>query len=248
MEIWLYTISSVILVSLISFVGVLTLAISRITYKSLLLFLVSFSVGGLFGDAFIHLIPEAYSELGSRLSTSLLIIMGIFIFFILEKFLCWRHCHIPTSDEHPHELAFINIIGDALHNLVDGIIIGASFQVSIPIGLSTTLAVILHEIPQEMGDFGILLYSGMPKGRALLFNFLSASTAIFGALISLFFGARVESFSILMVPFAAGGFIYLAGSDLIPELKKETMIGRSLFQLLSMLMGVGIMSLLMLME
>lgn len=241
MEIWFYAVASVLLVSIVSLVGVITLPVGKEKHEFLLLLLVSFSVGGLFGDAFIHLIPEAFNELGANHNTSLLIILGIFSFFVLEKFLCWRHCHIPTSDEHPHHLATINIVGDAFHNFIDGVIIGASYQVSFVIGLSTTLAVILHEIPQEIGDFGILLYSGMTRGKALFFNFVAASTSIAGTLISLFFGARFNDYSIYFIPFAAGGFIYLAGSDLIPELKKESVLHRSIIQFLAIMMGVLIM-------
>lgn len=242
MEVWLYSLISVIGVSLISLIGVLIIPFGHARYASMLLLLVSFSVGGLFGDAFIHLIPESFRELESDLSVSLLIMLGIFTFFVLEKFLCWRHCHIPTSDSHPHGLAVINIVSDGLHNLIDGIIIGASYQVSLTIGVTSTLAIVLHEIPQEVGDFGVLLYSGMSRRKALFFNYLASTTAILGTLLSLWFGPHVKPLSVSLLPFAAGGFIYLAGTDLIPELKKEINLWKSFWQLAAIMSGIGVMA------
>ena len=163
MQAIIFSFASVVLVSLISLVGVLTVFIRPERLKKILLLLVSFSVGALFGDAFIHLLPESFTKLGVNLSTSLYIIAGIIAFFVLEKFIHWRHCHIPTSKEHPHPVVFMNLIGDGVHNFLDGVIIGASYLVSIPIGITTTLAVILHEIPQEIGDFGILLHGGLTR-------------------------------------------------------------------------------------
>src|SRR3989338_4112113 len=124
MKIWLYSIISVVLVSLISLIGVFTLSLKKEKLERMTLFLVSFAVGGLFGDAFIHLLPESYESLGIRLTTSLYIIAGILIFFILEKFIRWRHCHIPASDHHVPPVVALNLIGDGVHNLIDGIIIG----------------------------------------------------------------------------------------------------------------------------
>lgn len=242
-NIWIYTLGSVITVSLISLVGIFTLSLSLERLKKIILVLVSFSVGGLFGDAFIHLIPESFEKLGGHIATPLLILSGILMFFILEKFISWRHCHIPTSDDHPHPLVFINLVGDGLHNLLDGVIIGATYAVSIPIGLTTTLAVVLHEIPQEIGDFGILIHGGLSWKKALAFNFLSATTAIVGAIISLILGPQIKNYSASLLPFTAGGFIYLAGSDLIPELQKEIKMTKSLVQLLSIISGIGIMAL-----
>lgn len=245
---WLYTIISVIITSLISLIGIITLAINMGLLKKILLFLVSFSVGALFGDAFIHLLPEAIEEHGFTLNTSLSILTGILIFFILEKFIHWRHCHIPTSKEHPHPFAFMNLIGDGLHNFIDGLVIGGSYLVSVPVGIATTLAVILHEIPQEIGDFGILMHGGFSRAKALLFNFVSALVAIAGAIVSLVIGAKISNYSTFLLPFTAGGFIYIAGSDLIPELHKECVPKKSLLQMLALLLGIGIMIALTLLE
>ena len=178
-----------------------------------------------------------------------MIIVGIFAAFVVERFLQWRHCHIPTSSEHPHSFVYMNLFGDAVHNLIDGLIIGGSYLASIPLGIATTLAVILHEVPQELGDFGILVHGGIKKRRALWFNFLTALTAVLGALISFVAGIAVESFVPLVIPFAAGNFIYIAGSDLVPELRKDAPNPKkSALQGLSIALGVSTMLVLLLLE
>jgi len=233
---------SVILISLVSLIGVLSISLSITRLRSMTLCLVSFAVGGLLGDAFIHLLPESFKELGTNLAVSLYAIVGILIFFVLEKFLRWRHCHIPTSEEHMHPFAAMNLVGDSVHNLLDGMLVGASYVVSIPIGISTTLAVLLHEIPQEVGDFGVLIHAGLSVKRALAFNFLTALTAVLGAVLSIFLGQSVKDFSLFMLPVTAGGFLYIAGSDLIPELHQQVEISKSLCQLALIILGVGIMA------
>jgi zinc and cadmium transporter len=246
---WILGIASVILISAVSFTGVLVLWMKDKQLEKILLYLVSFSVGGLFGDAFIHLIPEAIEEGGFGISVSLLILMGILFSFIVEKFLQWRHCHIPTSNEHPHSFAYMNLFGDAVHNLIDGLIVGGSYLVSIPIGISTTLAVVFHEIPQELGDFGVLIHGGFNKNKAIWFNFLTALTAILGAVIAFVVGTTMEGFIPLLVPFAAGNFIYIAGSDLIPELRKdEPDLKKAMLQVISIVLGVAVMLLVLLLE
>jgi len=216
--------------------------------KKISIFLVSFAAGALFVDAFFHLLPEAFTELGLGLTTSLYIILGILFFFILEKFLHWRHCHLLPSREHVHPLATMNLVGDAFHNFIDGLLIGATYMVSIPLGISTTLAIILHEIPQEIGDFGVLIHAGFPISRALLFNLFSAISAVLGAIISLYIGPHVEGYAIFFLPITAGGFIYIAGSDLIPELKHEYGAISSFLQFILIILGISIMTLLALVE
>jgi zinc and cadmium transporter len=245
LEIWIYSIASVIIVSLISLIGMFTLSVSMTNMRKILLFLVSFAAGALFGDAFIHLLPEAVESAGFGLSISIYVILGIAVFFIVEKFIKWRHCHIPTSREHPHPIAYMNLVGDGVHNLIDGILIAASFLVNMQIGITTTIAVILHEIPQEIGDFGILLYSGFTKKKALLFNFFTALTAIIGAIFVLLIGQNIDT-TVFLVPFAAGGFIYIAGTDLIPELHKEVRLLKSFVQFVAFLLGIAIMFVLLL--
>lgn len=248
MNIGLYTMVSVGLVSAISLVGVFTLSLNASRLKEIVLFLVSFAAGGLFGDAFIHLIPESFEKLGPHLATSLAIIIGILIFFILEKFLRWQHCHIPTSQAHLHPVVTLNLIGDAVHNLIDGMIIAASYSVSIPIGITTTLAVIFHEIPQEIGDFGVLIHGGLSIKKALTFNFLSALTACAGAVLILLMGPFLKEYIVYLMPITAGGFLYIAGSDLIPELHHDVKLSRSAGQFFFMILGIGIMAAMTLLE
>tara|TARA_Y100000310_G_scaffold325630_1_gene389355 strand:+ start:718 stop:1509 length:792 start_codon:yes stop_codon:yes gene_type:complete len=243
LEVWAYSLGSVLLVSLLAFVGLLVLAVKVKTLHKLMLFLVSFSAGALLGDAFLHLLPEIVEEVGFTLTVSLSLLVGMFLFFILEKFIHWNHCHYPTTKEHPHAFAITNLVGDGFHNLLDGLIIGAGYLVSIPVGIATTLAVIFHEIPQELGDFGVLVHGGFSKFKALMYNFLSALVAVFGVVLALLLGG-ISSFSSYLVPFAAGSFIYIATADLIPELHKETKPLISGLQVVGFVLGVLVMVLL----
>ncbi len=239
-----YIFFSVLIVSLISLIGVFTLSLGRDILQKTLLYLVSFAVGGLFGDAIIHLIPESFKKIPSAPLVSFLILGGILIFFILEKFLRWQHCHIPASQEHAHPVATLNIVGDSFHNMIDGMLIAASYMTSIPIGIATTIAVILHEIPQEIGQFGILVHSGVPVRRALLLNFFSALAAFLGALIVFIIGTQAAALSVYLLPITAGGFLYIAGSDLIPELHHghEVSVRAALGQFLCIIFGIGLMA------
>ena len=205
------------------------------------MFLVALAAGTLLGESFLHLIPEAAGKAGADFSVWLWLLGGIIVFFILEKIIFWHHCHNPEAREHIHPVGKMNIIGGGLHNFIDGLIIAGAFLVNIPLGIATTIAVIAHEIPQEISDFCILVYSGYSKSKALLLNFLSAVAAVIGAFAGLLIGAQIENFTAYIIPFAAGGFIYIATADIIPELHKEVEIKKSLKQLLSILLGIGIM-------
>jgi zinc and cadmium transporter len=242
--IWLYALVSVVIVSLISLIGVFSLSFGIEKIKKASLFLVSFAVGGLFGDAIIHLLPETFKGLGFGLLPSLLIVFGILLFFILERFLRWRHCHEIGYPDYKKAVASMILVGDAAHNLIDGMIIAASFLTNIPLGLATTIAVVFHEIPNEIGEFGVLIHSGFTAKKALLFNFLSGLTAILGAVIVLIIGSRISDFSLFLLPITAGGFLYIAGSDLLPELHHDISPKTSFWQMILILLGVGIMSLL----
>ncbi len=244
----IYSLASVAVVSLLSFIGVFTFAIKQEKLSSIILFLVSFSTGALLGGSFIHLLPEAAASTGFSIYSSISIISGMLVFFILEKFIHWRHCHIPTSKSHPHPLAFMNLIGDGLHNFIDGMIIAGSYMADTRLGITTTIAVILHEIPQEIGDFGVLIHAGLNRIKALFFNFLSAATAFLGAFAAFIIGNSSESFINMLLPFTAGGFIYIASSDLIPELQKSTEVKKSTLQLIGIILGVIVMVSLLLIE
>jgi len=239
-EIWLYSLVSVFVVSFISLIGLFTFSISEEELKKILLYFVSFSVGGMLGDAFIHLLPESI-KLISSLNIAFYILLGLIVSFIVEKFIHWRHCHIPTSIKHPHPFAIMNLLGDAVHNFIDGLIIGASYLTSIQVGFATTLAVVFHEIPQEIGDFSVLIHGGFERRRALFLNFVTALTAIAGTIISLIVGTYFQNLISFLLPFTIGNFIYIASSDLIPELHKETNPAKSFIQLIMLLFGIGIM-------
>ena len=244
-SVWAISLGSVIAVSAISLLGILVIPISERKLSHVLLYLVSFAVGAMFGDVFLHLLPEAVEEAGEfMLSISLYALLGIVASFVMEKILHWRHYHAPESNKHHSPLAVMNLVGDGVHNFIDGLIIGASYVVSIPVGLASTLAVVLHEIPQEVGDFGVLLHSGFSKRRALMFNLMTALTAVIGVVISLTLSSKTAALTMFLIPFAAGNFIYIAGSDLIPELHKEVGLKKIILQFLSFLTGIAIMYLL----
>lgn len=248
MHVWFYTLLSVLLVSLVSLIGVATLLVGSKKLQNILVFLVSFSAGTLLGDAFIHLIPEAFENKGSLVG--IYILLGMLIFFLLEKVIHWRHCHEQHCEHHEKVLPYVILMGDALHNFIDGIIIAASFLVSVPVGIATTVAVVIHEIPQEIGDFAALLYGGFGKAKALMFNFISALAAVLGAVLVLLLSANFENLVSSLIPVAAGGFIYIALADMIPEMHKHT-IGRlkhSLIQFVFLFGGIGIMYLLLFIE
>lgn len=240
-SVYLYSLASVAVVSLISLIGVFTISISLEKIKKITMFLVSLSAGTLLGDSFIHLMPEVIKEHGSDMKIWGWLMAGIIVFFILEKIIHWRHCHIPTSNEHQHHLGAMNLAGDALHNMIDGMLIAGSFLINTQLGVTTTIAVIAHEIPQEIGDFGVLIYAGYSRAKALTLNFLIALTSALGAVLTIAIGSHFENFSTYIIPFTAGGFIYIATADLIPELNKETQISKSLGQLASILLGIAIM-------
>lgn len=244
-SVYLYAFGSVLLVSLMSLGGILALSMNVERLRAGLFVLVSLAVGALLGDAFIHLIPEAFETTSNPAILSLSIIGGILFFFVIEKVLHWHH-HQGIEDSEPaiHPVGRIVLFSDGVHNLIDGLIIGLAYTVSIEVGIATTIAVILHEIPQEIGDFGVLLHAGYTKTRALWLNFLSALLSILGAVAAFVLGEVAEGFTAVLVPITAGGFIYIALSDLIPELHKSKSAGHSVIQLIAIAAGVIAMLLL----
>ncbi|MFA6520130.1 MAG: ZIP family metal transporter [Candidatus Paceibacterota bacterium] len=235
---YLYAFVSVVIVSLVSLVGVFALSVKEELLRKYLFIFISLAVGALLGDAFIHLIPEAFKSSVGELFASTLIIVGILIFFILEKFLHWHHHGEDQDESGIHPAGQLILISDGVHNFIDGIIIGVSFLVSPHVGVATTIAVILHEIPQEIGDFAVLLHSGYTKSRALWLNFLSALFSIIGVFVAFLLGGIGEVFTIWILPIAAGGFIYVSVADLIPELHKTKEMKHSLLQIIAVIAGV----------
>ncbi|HLD80186.1 MAG TPA: ZIP family metal transporter [Candidatus Nanoarchaeia archaeon] len=249
----IYAIISVIIVSLVSVVGVLALAFGEKKLHKILLILVSLSAGTLMGGAFLHLLPEVVEERGFTLAVSFSALGGVLVFFLIEKWIHAHHCEPMPHEQHSHlhhephlhihqqHIGILTLFGDGLHNLLDGLVIAGAYLVSVPAGIATTLAVVLHEVPQEIADFGVLLYAGFSKWKALFYNFLSAATAILGAVIGLVLGARSEMFVLFILPFAAGGFVYIAGSILIPELHKECGWKESIYHVLAFIVGIALM-------
>ncbi|MDA1347542.1 MAG: ZIP family metal transporter [Chloroflexi bacterium] len=245
---WVYSLSSALLVSLISLIGVVTLMLGVKKLERVIPLLISMAVGGLFTDAFVHLLPEAFERSTSPPLTSLYALIGVMVFFLLERYLHWHHEHRAQVVNPIHPVAYVNLVSDAVHNFLDGLIIGAAYLASVPAGVATTIAVALHEIPQEQGDFAILVNAGFTPKRALMMNFLSASLAILGVVVSLVIGPNVTDYTLFMLPLAAGGFIYIAGSDLIPELHRETGVISSLSQVAVMVTGGGMIYALLLLD
>lgn len=264
MPVWLLALGSVFLIGLVSLVGVFTLSLGRARLERALFLLVSFAVGAMLGGALLHLLPEAYERLGSGPRAGALVLAGVLAFFVLEKFLHWRHQHgVPeevdgaTGHGHHHHgpepgapFAALSLAGNVAHNLIDGGIVAGAYLVSVPTGIVTTLAVLLHEIPQEIGNFGVLVYGGYTPRRALLYNFLSGLVGLVGAGLALTVGRRVPGFADVLLPLTAGAFIYIAGSDLIPELNRRHSYpaSKAVGQLLMMALGVAVMALPLLLE
>lgn len=240
---WAWTLGGVLAVSAIPLLGLLVAGRRFAGMERHLMLLVSFAVGALLGGAVIHLIPEAYESLGPGPALTGGLLLGFLGFFVLEKFL-WHHAHHHDPEVRPSlpPLAALNLLGDLIHNVIDGMLIAAAFMAGIPVGVATTVAVILHEIPQEVGDFGVLLHAGLPMRRVVWLNFLSGLGAVAGAVLTLVVGERVSGFGAHLLPVAAGSFLYIAASDLIPELHRERNPGAVLRQVALVLLGVAVMA------
>ena len=236
----LYAIGSVVLVSLFSLVGILLLLLREKVLNYVVILLVSFSSGSLFGNAFIHLLPETVARNGFTVWVSIFTLSGIAGCFVVEKFVHWRHVH-STAHSEVEAFAYMNLLGDAVHNLLDGVVIVSAYALDIRVGVATTIAILFHEIPQEMGDFGVLVHGGLSRKKALFFNFVTALTALIGALLTMVLINFAHQLTVFLIPFSAGTFIYIAGSDLIPQLHKENEIRDSLLQLVFFSLGISVM-------
>ena len=245
-QIWFYVFGSLFIVSGISFAGALTLAVGRERLRKILLYLVSFSAGALLGDVFLHLIPEMQGN-GFGSKEGFYILGGISLFFIFEKFVHWHHSHTEHKEDI-HAVVYLSIAGDALHNFIDGLVIAGSFLVSIPLGIATSMAVVFHEIPHELGNFAVLVHGGWTAKKALLYNFLSSFAAFFGGVVVLLFSHELQNAPSVLLSVGASNFIYVALSDLMPELNKEKDNKKSFFLLVAFVVGIALMALLLLKE
>ncbi len=245
--VWYQSLGAVVAISCVSLVGAVALVLNRATLRRVLFVVVAFAAGALLGDTFFHLIPEiSESEAGFDVVASTSILFGVLVLFVLEKVLHWHHAHFP-DEEVLHPIAVTNLVGDGLHNFIDGAIVASSFTISPSLGVATMVAVALHEIPQEIGDFGILLHAGLTPKRALAMNFFSALASVAGAIVVLVFAATT-GIERLLVPFSAGAFLYIASTDLLPDMHKEPQPGKSALQLLALLGGAATMAALLVLE
>lgn len=216
METLFWIISGTFLVSLLGFVGVFTLSFREEQVKKLVFLLTSFAIGGLLGGTFFHLLPEALEQLQIQ-NALMIVLIGFLSFLVIETYFHWHLCN--ECDVHPY--SYMMLIGDAIHNLIDGSVITGAFIVSVPLGLATTLVIFGHEFPQQLGLFGVLVSGGFDRKKAILYSFMSQSTIIAGGVLSYLISTMFNGISTLLIPFAAGGFIYIAASDLVPEMHKE---------------------------
>jgi zinc and cadmium transporter len=237
--IWIIILST-FLVSLISLGGIITLILKKKIFKKILMILVAFAAGTLLGASFFDILPEVIEEYGTN--NLFYVLAGILTFFIIEKYINWHHCHEGDCNIRP--FAYLNLIGDGVHNLIDGILIAASYFHSFQVGLVATMAIAFHEIPQELADFGLLVHAGLEKKRALILNLLSAMVSLVGALLGIVFVNRFESIIPIFLSISAGGFIYLALVDIVPEIHKETDKFKIIFQSLGLVLGLFFMFLL----
>lgn len=235
---------SVIAVSLVSFAGIALFLMNTRLMRQGLLYLVGFSTGAILGDVFLHMLPELAEDTTNFGNAMLIVLGGILFSFIIEKIIHWHHNHhLPGDDEHEHRhpVGVLCLVGDGIHNLIDGVLIAGSYLVSAELGIATTIAVILHEIPQEIGNYAVLIHSGFSRGSALGWNFVSGLTAVAGAVLVLFGSSMVGSLTEYLLPFAIGNLLYIAGSDLIPELHRQSRPKQSILQLLTMILGIAFM-------
>lgn len=237
-----YVFGSVFAVSVAALVGIVLLLLDADVLERGLLYLVSFAAGTLFGTAFLHLLPHTAEEHGIGIGTGMYLLGGVVLAFLLETYLYWHHHTLAATEVEP--FSYLILFGDGLHNLVDGMVIAASYLAGVSTGIATTVAVLLHELPQELGDFAIMVHGGFRVRTALLYNVAAAATAFIGAGAVLAVAGSVDAVTRILLPFAAGTFIYIAGSDLVPEMQEQPVGWKAAAQMLLFLLGIGVMYLL----
>ncbi|MFH0979021.1 MAG: ZIP family metal transporter [Candidatus Woesearchaeota archaeon] len=219
----------------VGLIGIFSLFMSQRFLKKILMVLVAFSAGALLSGALFHLLGEALSVLDVT-TVFVIFLIGFVLFFLVERFLHWHHCHDGKCEVHPFN--YLVLFGDGVHNFIDGVVIAASFFVGIPFGFVTTLLIIAHEVPQELGNFGILIYGGFGKLKAVFYSFIAQLTCVLGGLIGYILSGSAKGLSAYVLPFAAGGFVYIAASDLVPELHKEPKMKKSMISFSFFVLGI----------
>ena len=230
-----WILASGILMSCIALVGALTLILKKETLDKILMPLVAFAAGSLIGGALLHMLPAAVSQMGNGISVYLWVIGGFLSFLALEQFLNWHHTHSSEPDQRA-PLTYLILIADAIHNFIGGLSVAASFLISVPLGISAWLAAAAHEVPQELGDFGVLVHGGWAKRRALMFNFVSALTFLLGSIVAYVASSTIDV--VFLVPLAAGNYLYIGAADLIPEIKKANEISTNVIHFVSFTLGI----------
>ena len=233
-----WIIGSSLMMCLISLVGITTLTLPEKHLHQLLLPLVALSAGSLLGGAFFHMIPESVEKIGADLAVYVYVVAGFTFFLLVEQLLHWHHCHREeTHCVKPQ--GYMILIGDGIHNFIGGIAVAGTFLIDIRLGISTWLAAAAHEIPQELGDFGVLVHGGLTPRKALFFNFLSASTFLLGGVFT--YLLSFSSWIYYLIPFAAGNFIYIGASDLIPEVNKHQQFSKNILHFICFCTGIFIL-------
>lgn len=257
---WLYSLMSVIAVSLMALVALAIIAFDERMLQRFVPAMMGLAVGAMLGDAFLHLLPELYDGPRSDTRVALGILAGLVLFYLLELTVrrhhdrFHRHHHhaadthqapgLPTADHLIAPVGYVSLFAGSLHNIMDGVLLAASYLTSFKVGLATTIAIILHELPHEIGGFGVLVHAGFTRSRALLFNLLTGIGALLGALVCLSLGSIVEGIPAVMLPLTTGGFIYIAAANLLPELARQTRFSQIAAQVGGILAGVVMMYLL----
>jgi zinc and cadmium transporter len=233
----IWILASTFLMSLLAWCGLILLALRNEILDLILSPLVAFAAGSLIGGAFLHLIPETLNTIGNTLGMFLWVLAGFTLFLTLEQFLSWHHDHRPNT-ERTEPVAVLILLADGLHNFIGGLAIGSSFLVSVRVGIITWLAAAAHELPQEFGDFGILVKAGWSKKNALLYNFISALMVVPGGLLAWSLSDRFAT--VYLLPFTAGNFIYVAASDLIPQIKHDDTMAKNLLNTFMFVLGISL--------
>jgi zinc and cadmium transporter len=232
-----------VIISCVSLVGIVTLIINKIFVKNSLLNFVALAAGTMLSAAMLHLFPEAIEHLGST-TPFYYVLASFLLFLVIEKVMHWHHHHDTEHAGEELAVGYLNLMGDAFHNFIDGLMIAAAFSSSYGLGITTSIAIIAHEIPQEIGDFAVLLHSGFTKKKAILLNLLTGFTAVLGGVLGYVAIQFSQIIAVYLIPFAAGGLIYIAATDLIPELQHERSLRKSISLLIMFVIGMILMALL----
>jgi len=236
----IWIIGSSLLMCSIALIGATTLTLRDKTLHRLLLPLVALSAGSLLGGAFFHMIPESIEKTGTNLTVYIYVVMGFTFFLLIEQLLHWHHCHREeTGCKSKKPQTYLILIGDGIHNFIGGIAVAGTFLIDIRLGISTWLAAAAHEVPQEIGDFGVLVHGGLSRKKALIYNFISATPFLFGGLLT--YLLSFSDWIYYLIPFAAGNFIYIGASDLVPEVNKHRNFSNSILHFICFCIGILIL-------